>query len=263
MRDRRGAGRRGLRARLGRWIVAAMAAAALAVPSSSMRAEGRLRPLDQHAAVLNQGIVGSAFLLSDRLAVTNRHVVAGLSPGDTVELVAADGRVRAAGRLLAVSPRMDLALLEAPAGFLPPVPAADAAGVAGMQVVAAGIDAADGRIGAAPRGRRRRHRAAGRDRRLRAGADRDAAGRAPRLLGRAAARPAGAARRDGDGAPPGPERPGRAERRLRRRRRRRGRGLCAPRRSDPRRGPPAPRALTAGAFRPPRFGCQMRRHGDA
>jgi S1-C subfamily serine protease len=147
MRDRRGAGRRGVRARLGGWIVAAAAALALAVPSSSMRADVRLRPLDQHAAVLNQGIVGSAFLLSDRLAVTNRHVVAGLGPGDTVELVAADGRRRAPGRLLAVSPRMDLALLEAPAGFLPPVPAADAVGVAGLEVVAAGIDATDGRIG--------------------------------------------------------------------------------------------------------------------
>ena len=63
MRDRRGAGRRGLRARLGRWIVAALVAAVLAVPSSSMHAEGRLRPLDQHTAVLNHGIVGSAVLL--------------------------------------------------------------------------------------------------------------------------------------------------------------------------------------------------------
>ena len=73
MRDRRGAGWRGLRARPGRLIVAALVAVALAVPSASMHAEGRLRPLDQHTAVLNNGVVGSAFLLFDRLCLADRR----------------------------------------------------------------------------------------------------------------------------------------------------------------------------------------------
>ena len=52
---------------------------------------------------------------------------AGLRPGGTVVLLASGaGGGRAAGRLIAVSPRMDLALIEVPAGFIPAVGAEDA-----------------------------------------------------------------------------------------------------------------------------------------
>ena len=105
------------------WIAAGMLAALLAAgPAAGVRAEGRWRPLDHHAVVMNGELVGSAFLLDDGLAVTNRHVARGLRPGGTVVLLASGaGGGRAAGRLIAVSPRMDLALIEVPAGFIPAV----------------------------------------------------------------------------------------------------------------------------------------------
>jgi S1-C subfamily serine protease len=108
------------------------------------RAEGGLRPLDYHATVVNGSVIGSAFAVADGLAVTNRHVVAGLRPGDPVALTAsAHGRVRAEARLVAISPRMDLALLRVPEGFLPQI-AEDAAPAAGLRVAAAGIDGGGG-----------------------------------------------------------------------------------------------------------------------
>ncbi len=150
MEDRRGAGRRALIARLvrGLGLAAGIALLALGVPAEQMRAAGRIHALDLHSIVLNHGIVGSAFLLSDRIAATNRHVVVGLVPGDAVDLVASSGRhARVRARLIAISSRMDLALLQVPPGFLPPVPAAAAAGSVGLQVVAAGVEATDERIG--------------------------------------------------------------------------------------------------------------------
>lgn len=109
------------------------------------RAEAARRPLDYHAVVENGPLVGSTFVIDDGVAVTNRHVVAGLVPGDYVRLTASTGAAPVAfGRLLAVSRRMDMALLAVPEGFLPVVPRRDAPLVAGLQVVAAGVDAATG-----------------------------------------------------------------------------------------------------------------------
>lgn len=145
---RRGAGRGAAGAWLGRWVSAAVVVLFVAVaPAVQMRADARLRPLDHHAVVFNGTIVGSAFAIADGVAVTNRHVVAGLRRGGAVALLASVRGASAEGRLIAVSPRMDLAVLAVPPGFLPAVPAEDAPERAGLPVTAAGIDAGDGTAG--------------------------------------------------------------------------------------------------------------------
>ena len=145
---RRGAGRGAVGAWLGRWVSTGLVMLLVAAaPAVEMRAEARLRPLDHHAVVFNGTIVGSAFAIADGVAVTNRHVVAGLRRGGVVALVASGRGGSAEGRLIAVSPRMDLAVLKTPPGFLPAVPSEDAPERAGLEVTAAGIDAGDGRAG--------------------------------------------------------------------------------------------------------------------
>lgn len=102
--------------------------------------------LDYHASVHNGSITGSAFAVADGIAVTNAHVVRGRAPGATVQLVSsAPNGTSVAGRILAVSTRMDLAVLRVPPGFLPVVSGLSTAPVSGARVVAAGIDAAGGR----------------------------------------------------------------------------------------------------------------------
>jgi S1-C subfamily serine protease len=141
---RRGVGGARAIARLVRDLLVpvALALGFAAVAPAETRSLRAARPLDHHATVLNGRITGSAFEIADGLAVTNAHVVHGLAPGATVGLVGSGrGSVRAVGRLVAVSPHMDLAVLSVPPGFLPSVAAADAPGVAGLPVVAAGMDA--------------------------------------------------------------------------------------------------------------------------
>lgn len=151
--DLRGVARRAgsaVRGRLGT-LLALMAFAALALDVvAGARAGQPARALDHHATVLNGRIVGSAFLVGPELAVTNAHVVDGLRPGASVTLVSGAGRVIAPGRLLAVSRRMDLALLRAPDGFLPVVSSRDAPRRAGLAVQGAGVDASGG-AGLGPR----------------------------------------------------------------------------------------------------------------
>jgi S1-C subfamily serine protease len=118
---------------------------ALAGLAIEARAREARRPLDYHATVLNNGIVGSAFAIAEGVAVTNAHVVRGLAPGAAVQLSTAEGAgARATAWLLAVSPRMDMALLRTPAGLLLQLPAADVPASTGMGVMAAGIDASGG-----------------------------------------------------------------------------------------------------------------------
>ena len=137
--------RRAVGARQACRIAAAILAAFVAAAPAGTRAEGGSHPLRHHAAVLNGRLVGSAFAISDGLAVTNRHVVEGLHRGDAVTLIASGGdRAAVEARLAAVSPRMDLAVLRVPPGFLAPVPPGDAPARAGLAVSAAGIDAAAG-----------------------------------------------------------------------------------------------------------------------
>jgi S1-C subfamily serine protease len=94
--------------------------------------------------VRNGALVGSAFAIADGLALTNAHVMVGRRPGQSVRRVASGGRRdRAVAQILAISPRMDLAVLAIPQGFLPPIEA-DRAGGAGLPVIAAGVDGSGG-----------------------------------------------------------------------------------------------------------------------
>ncbi len=121
---------------------------ALTAPSREIRAGARLKPLDRHAVVLNGALVGSAFEIAEGLAVTNRHVVQGLRPGAHVTLLASGhSHATATAELLATSPRLDLAVLAVPSGFLPMVPADPARAASGLRVIAAGIDAREGPTG--------------------------------------------------------------------------------------------------------------------
>lgn len=139
---RRFAGGGGARLRLrGRAVLALAAAVALAAGLwAGAHARQGPRALDHHATVLNERVVGSAFLIAPELALTNAHVVAGLGPGGTVRLVAG-ARGGAIAQVIAVSPRMDLALLRTPAGFAPVAPSVDAPARIGLPVRGAGIDA--------------------------------------------------------------------------------------------------------------------------
>ncbi|MBP7243191.1 serine protease [Amaricoccus sp.] len=124
-----------------RFLVAVAAAFAACVWAGAEARPAR-GPIDHHATVRNGEVMGSAFLIAPGIAVTNAHVVAGLAPGAPLAL-AAPGAA-AAGRLVAVSPRMDLAVLRVPAGFVAPVPATDADERRGLAVRAAGVDASGG-----------------------------------------------------------------------------------------------------------------------
>lgn len=144
MRYGRGIGR-ALGARLGRRVGFLLVLAGLAMPVDEMRAAVAMRPLDLHAVVLNGQVVGSTFAIADGVAVTNRHVVQGLAPGSRVRVLASGpGRAVAVGTLLAVSDRMDLAVLAVPKGILPVVPLDLATALPGDRVVAAGVDASEG-----------------------------------------------------------------------------------------------------------------------
>lgn len=145
MGNGRGTGRaRG--ARPGRWVGFLLLLLTLAMPTAETRAAAPLRALDMHAVVLNGSVVGSTFAIADGIAVTNRHVVQGLAPGARVRLLASGpGHAVSEARVLALSPRMDLAVLAVPAGALPVVTAAaSVAPAAGDAVVAAGVDASNG-----------------------------------------------------------------------------------------------------------------------
>ena len=108
MRNRWGAAWRAV----GRWCAVAAVTALLAARPAGACVGECWRALDHHAVVLNGKLIGSAFLLGRDLAITNRHVVRGLRPGGAVVLLASGaGGGRVEGRLIAVSPRMDLALL--------------------------------------------------------------------------------------------------------------------------------------------------------
>ncbi len=137
-----------LRPRSGTWrAVLVCIIASFWLPAA---AQGPVRAIDHHAAVLNGRIVGSAFLIAADLALTNAHVVEGLRPGGVVTLVSETGRRSGMARVIAVSARMDLALLRAPAGFLPAVSGRDAPRRPGLAVRGAGVDASSGR-GMGPR----------------------------------------------------------------------------------------------------------------
>jgi len=133
-----GGSRRGVAARLSRWLGVLVAVGLAGAGQAAAPAD----LLARQAVVVNGDLVGSAFALADGVAVTNRHVLRGLLPGDRVALVAGAARVLA--EVVAISPRIDLALLALPHGVLAPAPEVSAAAAAGAAVSAAGIEAATG-----------------------------------------------------------------------------------------------------------------------
>jgi S1-C subfamily serine protease len=107
----------------------------------SAEASGRSQPLDYHATVVNGPITGSSFQIADGIVLTNAHVVGSARPGSEMFLLVDDGRrrMRARARVLAVSSRMDVALLKVASGLLPVAPRADAPLGRGRPVRAAGV----------------------------------------------------------------------------------------------------------------------------
>jgi S1-C subfamily serine protease len=112
-----------------------------AVAPSTVLAQDGKPPLAYHGVVLNGTITGSTFQISDGLAITNAHVLGGAAPGAEVLIVVHDGAtsLRTRARLLAVSRRMDLAVLAVPPGLLPVAPTKDAPLTQGQAVRAAGV----------------------------------------------------------------------------------------------------------------------------
>lgn len=116
-------------------------------PGPAMAADGAAA---LHATLANGVVLGSAFYIDHDVVATNAHVVAGLSPGAVVTLSAGPAPQRSvSARLLAVSARMDLAILRAPAGFLPVAPRRKTSAVVATPVSAAGVRVS----AAAPQGR--------------------------------------------------------------------------------------------------------------
>jgi S1-C subfamily serine protease len=133
-------------------LVTIVAGLACSAPLAGAGEQRLVRPLEHHAMVLNGNLAGSAFAIAEGQALTNAHVVRGLQPGAPLALVASGGgRERVRGRVLAISDRMDLALIGVPAGFLPVVAPQDAPLRAGLPVVAAGVDASGHQAGELPR----------------------------------------------------------------------------------------------------------------
>lgn len=97
-----------------------------------------------HASVLNGAILGSAFMITDGLVVTNAHVLAGRPTGDTVTLIAPSGR-RVTAHIEAVSTQMDLAVMTLKGRHLPVVPPPSKRTTRGSAIVAVGIVASHGR----------------------------------------------------------------------------------------------------------------------
>ncbi len=71
-----------------------------------------------HATVKNGKEIGSSFELQSGLLATNAHVVKGKRVGSSVQLYVSGRQQPVRGTILAISQRMDLALLQVPPGTL-------------------------------------------------------------------------------------------------------------------------------------------------
>jgi S1-C subfamily serine protease len=99
-----------------------------------------------HASVVNGDILGSAFMISDGMVVTNAHVVVGRRAGQKIKLISPSGK-RFTARVEAVSKQMDLAILSVPNNTLRVVPAVGRHAQRGARVSAVGIVADSGNPG--------------------------------------------------------------------------------------------------------------------
>jgi len=98
------------------------------------------RGVQYHATLINGQIIGSAFMISDGLVVTNAHVVSGRKPGDRLTL-SSERRGRHSAQIVAISKRMDLAVLRVSGNVLPIVPNVNARQTRGASVYAVGVAA--------------------------------------------------------------------------------------------------------------------------
>lgn len=118
---------------------AAVGAVMVATTLSSAAPGLKTAPLDYHATVLNGKVTGSAFLISDGVAVTNAHVLNGRRAGETVVIATGSSGRRVQAQVLAVSNRMDLAVLRVNKGLLPVVSPNFARVRRGGALIAAGV----------------------------------------------------------------------------------------------------------------------------
>lgn len=96
-----------------------------------------------HATVVNGNQLGSSFELQSGLVATNAHVVAGKGVGASVRLVVPGRTNSVRGVVVAISERMDLALLQVPPGVLA-TPRSRAAGSGAGRLQLVGVVAKSG-----------------------------------------------------------------------------------------------------------------------
>lgn len=113
----------------------AIAIVFLIVLSGQILAE--INPLfGYHATVVNGNQLGSSFELQAGLVATNAHVLAGKRVGTSVRLVVPGRQTYVSGVVVAISQRMDLALLQVPPGVLAtPRSRASGSGAGRLQLV--------------------------------------------------------------------------------------------------------------------------------
>lgn len=98
------------------------------------------RGVQYHATLMNGQIIGSAFLIAEGVVVTNAHVVKGRQTGDRLVIASQQGGQHSA-QIVAISTRMDLAVLRVAANVLPVVPNDVADHAKGARVYAVGVAA--------------------------------------------------------------------------------------------------------------------------
>jgi S1-C subfamily serine protease len=121
--------------------IAAFAGVVAADPAAAQERTPARAALDFHVTVTSGTITGSGFQIADGLAVTNAHVLGAAGPGAEIRLVYRSGREtrHARGRVLAISQRMDLAVVAVAPGLMPVVSSLDAPLEPGRTIRAAGI----------------------------------------------------------------------------------------------------------------------------
>jgi S1-C subfamily serine protease len=136
---------------LGMFLGLLLLAGCAALPAEQAAGTPAARVARDSLASLQAGgvTVGAAIAVDGRHVLTNAHVLR--QAGGPVTLRRADGLAEAPARLVAASPRMDLAVLRMPEGFLRPAPLAPELPVTGEAVWALGPEGlgralAEGRV---------------------------------------------------------------------------------------------------------------------
>lgn len=122
------------------------------LPAEEARATPAARVAAESFAMLHDGgmPLGSAVAIAPGRIVTNAHVLRGRKPMDRLFVRRGDGAAEGEARLLAISDRMDLAVLSIPPGLFVPAPLAEGPPVPGTRVWAIGAPSAGPAIAAGP-----------------------------------------------------------------------------------------------------------------